>query len=108
MDYLARAREVVPGVSQTLSKAPSMFVGGAYPVFLERGRGCRVWDVDGNEYVDYVMGLDAGTHGYSHPAVHEPGARPLQPGRRFPLPHPPWGAGVGRLPPPLLRAHDDR
>ena len=42
--WLARARKVVPGASQTLSKGPAMFVEGAYPVFLERGQGCRVWE----------------------------------------------------------------
>src|SRR5439155_8113525 len=57
MAWLARARRVVPGASQTLSKGPSMFVEGAYPVFLDRGRGCHGWDVDGNEYVDYILGL---------------------------------------------------
>src|SRR5437588_151962 len=88
MDYLARAREVVPGVSQTLSKAPSMFVEGAYPVFLERGRGCRVWDVDGNEYVDYVMSLAAVTLGYAHPAIDEAVRRQLERGSLFSLPHP--------------------
>src|SRR3989442_15302456 len=103
MDYLARAREVVPGVSQTLSKAPSMFVEGAYPVFLERGRGCRVWDVDGNEYVDYVMGLAAVTLGYAHPAIDEAGTRQLERGRLFSLPHPLEVEGSQRPTRPLPR-----
>ena len=87
-EYLARARQVVPGASQTLSKGPSMFVEGAYPVFLQRGRGCRVWDVDGNEYVDYVMGLASVTLGYSYPAVDEAVARQLERGSIFSLPAP--------------------
>jgi glutamate-1-semialdehyde aminotransferase len=88
MEYLARARRVVPGVSQTLSKAPSMFVEGAYPFSLERGQGCRVWDVDGNEYVDYVMGLASVTLGYAHPAVDAAVTRQLQRGSILSLPHP--------------------
>jgi len=88
LEYLARARRVIPGASQTLSKAPSMFVEGAYPVFLERGRGCRVWDVDGNEYVDYVMGLASVTLGYAYPAVDEAVARQLARGSIFSLPAP--------------------
>ena len=88
MDWLARARRVVPGTSQTLSKGPAMFVEGAYPVFLERGRGCRVWDVDGNEYVDYILGLASITLGYAHPAVTEAVARRLERGSIFSLPHP--------------------
>ena len=65
-----------------------MFVEGAYPVFLERGRGCRVWDVDGNEYVDYVMSLAAVTLGYAHPAIDEAVRRQLERGSLFSLPHP--------------------
>jgi glutamate-1-semialdehyde aminotransferase len=88
MAWLARARRVVPGASQTLSKGPSMFVEGAYPVFLERGRGCRVWDVDGNEYVDYILGLASITLGYAYPAVTEAVTRQLERGSIFSLPHP--------------------
>ncbi len=88
LELLARARRVVPGASQTLSKGPAMFVEGAYPVFLQRGRGCRVWDVDGHEYVDYIMGLASITLGYAYPAVTEAVARQLAEGSIFSLPHP--------------------
>ncbi len=88
MAWLARAREVVPGASQTLSKGPDMFVEGAYPVFLDHGRGCRVWDVDGNQYVDYILGLASITLGYAYPAVTEAVARQLERGSIFSLPHP--------------------
>ncbi len=88
MALLARARRVVPGASQTISKGPSMFPEGAYPVFLERGRGCRVWDVDGNEYVDWILGLAAVTLGYDFPAVSEAVARQVREGSIFSLPHP--------------------
>jgi len=88
MAWLARAKQVVPGTSQTLSKGPAMFVEGAYPVFLERGRGSHVWDVDGNEYVDYIMGLASITLGYAYPAITEAVARQLERGSIFSLPHP--------------------
>ena len=88
MVMLARARRSIPGASQTLSKGADMFVEGAYPVFLERGRGCRVWDVDGNEYVDYILGLASITLGYAYPAVNEAVARQLGEGSIFSLPHP--------------------
>lgn len=88
MAWLARARRVVPGASQTLSKGPGMFVEGAYPVFLDRGQGCRVWDVDGNEYIDYILGLASITLGYAYPAVTEAVARQLERGSIFSLPHP--------------------
>jgi len=85
---LKRAREVVPGASQTLSKNPGMFTEDAYPAFLERGRGCRVWDVDGNEYVDYILGLAAITLGYDYPAVTEAVRHQAGQGSIFSLPHP--------------------
>jgi glutamate-1-semialdehyde aminotransferase len=85
---LARARRVVPGASQTLSKGPQMFVEGAYPVFLERGSGCRVWDVDGHEYVDWILGLASITLGYAYPAVVEAVAAQARQGSIFSLPHP--------------------
>jgi len=88
MSWLTRARRVVPGASQTLSKGPGMFVEGAYPAFLERGRGCRVWDVDGHEYVDYILGLASITLGYAYPAVSDAVARQLERGSIFSLPHP--------------------
>ncbi len=88
MALLARARRLVPGASQTLSKGPTMFVEGAYPVFLERGRGSHVWDVDGNEYVDYILGLAAIALGYDYPAVSAAVARQLEQGSIFSLPHP--------------------
>jgi len=85
---LARARRFVPGASQTLSKGANMFVEGAYPVFLERGRGCRVWDVDGREYVDYILGLASITLGYGYPSVAEAVRAQVDAGSIFSLPHP--------------------
>ncbi len=54
---LPRAERVIPLGSQTFSKSRTQYPEGAAPLFLERGRGGRVWDVDGNEYVDLVCGL---------------------------------------------------
>jgi len=61
---LARARRVLPGITQTYSKAPDQQVEGVYPVFLERGEGCRVWDLEGNEYIDYPCALGPIVLGY--------------------------------------------
>ena len=40
-----------------------------YPVFIDRGRGTRVWDADGNEYTDYALGFGALMAGHAHPAI---------------------------------------
>ena len=54
---LERAQKVIPLGSQTFSKSCIQFPRGEAPLFLDRGRGGRVWDVDGKEYVDLVCGL---------------------------------------------------
>lgn len=52
-----RAEKTIPLATQTFSKSRLQFPVGAAPLFLERGSAGRVWDVDGNEYVDLVCGL---------------------------------------------------
>lgn len=84
----ARAERVVAGGTQTLSKAPSQFVRGVYPKYLVRGRGCRVTDADGHEYLDYPMALGAVLLGHAHPAVAEAVARQAREGTLFTLLHP--------------------
>lgn len=54
---LERAERTIPLASQTFSKSRIQFPPGAAPLFLDRGKGGRVWDVDDNEYVDLVAGL---------------------------------------------------
>ena len=66
-----RATRVIPGGSQTNSKRPKHYAFGRYPIYLRRAEGCRVWDVDGNEYVDYVNGMGPISLGHQHPAVDE-------------------------------------
>ena len=66
-----RAQQVIPGGSQTNSKRPSSYAFGHYPIYAGRAQGCRIWDVDGNEYVDYVNGLGPVSLGYCYPAVDE-------------------------------------
>ena len=65
-----RAVEIIPGASQTNSKRPQGFAHGAFPIYLERGEGCRVWDVDGNEYIDYIMALGPINLGYAYSRVN--------------------------------------
>jgi glutamate-1-semialdehyde 2,1-aminomutase/spore coat polysaccharide biosynthesis protein SpsF len=84
----ARATRVIPGASQTFSKSTSQYVQGVSPIFLQRGEGCRVWDVDGNEYVDYVQGLLPNILGYAHPDVNAAAAAQYAQGHSFSLPHP--------------------
>jgi glutamate-1-semialdehyde aminotransferase len=83
-----RALCVIPGGTQTLSKAPSQFVEGVSPKFLQRGIGSHVWDVDGNEYIDYPMALGPILLGYDFPAVTEAVVKQAHAGTTFTLMHP--------------------
>lgn len=61
---LARAENVIPLGSQTFSKSRTQFPVGVSPLYLDRGKGSHVWDVDGNEYVDFISSLCSITLGY--------------------------------------------
>ncbi len=87
-EHLARALRTIPLGSQTFSKSPTHFPLGAAPLYLSRGRGARVWDLDGNEYVDFVNALAAVTLGYADPDVDEAVTRQLADGVTFSLAHP--------------------
>ena len=65
----ARARKVIPCVTQTASKRPEAYAPGRFPTYIARGQGSRVWDVDGNEYIDCLMALGPVLLGYCYPAV---------------------------------------
>ncbi len=83
-----RARRVIPAGTQTLSKAPWNFVDGVSPKFLLRGRGSHVWDVDGNEYIDWPMALGPILLGYDYPAVTGAVVAQIHDGTTFTLMHP--------------------
>src|SRR5438874_11275065 len=87
-EYLARSRKVIPSCTQTFSKGPTQFVQGVAPIFLERGRGSHVWDVDGNEYIDYVMALCPIVMGYDDPDEVAAVQRQQADGVTFSLAHP--------------------
>lgn len=87
-ELLARASWVIPGGTQTLSKGADQFVQGVAPVFVDRGEGAHVWDVDGNEYVDYMMALGPIILGYGAPEVDAAIRAQLSKGIQFSLPHP--------------------
>ena len=70
-ETLKRASDVIPLGSQTFSKSYQQLPHEAAPLFLERGRGSRVWDIDGNEYVDLINGLLPVLLGYCDPDVDD-------------------------------------
>jgi glutamate-1-semialdehyde 2,1-aminomutase len=83
----SRAREVIPGGAHTYSKGPDQFPLNS-PGFIERAEGCRVVDVDGNEFIDWGMGLRSVVLGYSYPRVIEAVQAEIAKGPNFLLPSP--------------------
>jgi glutamate-1-semialdehyde 2,1-aminomutase len=57
-----------------------------YPIYAARGEGCRVWDVDGNQYIDCINNFTSLIHGHAHPALIEAATRQLALGSAFGLP----------------------
>jgi glutamate-1-semialdehyde 2,1-aminomutase len=83
-----RAQRRIPSVTQTLAKGPTQYVKGVAPMYLERAKGCRVWDVDGNEFLDYNMAIGPVSLGYCYPRVDEAIRQQLARGITFSLMHP--------------------
>ena len=71
-----RARELILGGAQTISKQPQRFDAECFPAYADRAAGCRLWDLDGNEFVDFVMALGPIVLGY---APGSPGRGPSPP-----------------------------
>ena len=84
-ELLKRAERVIPLGSQTFSKSRIVYPANAAPLFLSHGQGSHVWDVDGNEYVDFVNALLPVILGYDDPDVIEAVTRQLRRGVSFSL-----------------------
>jgi glutamate-1-semialdehyde 2,1-aminomutase len=88
MAFLSRAESVIPLGSQTFSKSRTQYPYGVSPFFITRAVGSHVWDLDGNEYVDFVNSLASVTLGYQDPDVTRAVRDQLELGVIFSLPHP--------------------
>lgn len=84
---LKKAQNIIPALSQTFSKAPYSYVEGVYPAYLSHGKGSHVFDVDNNEYIDYVLALGPVILGYNYPKVNSAIKKQLRNGISFSIPH---------------------
>lgn len=82
------ALELIPAQTQTLAKGPGQNIKGVAPKYLQRGKGSHVWDVDGNEYLDYTMAVGPLSLGYCYDKVDEAIKNQLKDGITFSLMHP--------------------
>jgi glutamate-1-semialdehyde 2,1-aminomutase len=65
-----RAKSLIPGGNMLLSKRSEMFLPNQWPAYFSRAKGCRIWDLDGKEYVDMsIMGVGTNILGYGRPEV---------------------------------------
>ena len=76
-----RAKEVIPGGNMLLSKRAEMFLPDQWPSYFSKASGCRIWDLDGNQYTDMsMMAIGTNILGYAHPEVDEAVLRTVQAG----------------------------
>ncbi|HUO13859.1 MAG TPA: aspartate aminotransferase family protein [Verrucomicrobiae bacterium] len=76
-----RTLGVLIEASSSSSRGPASF--GKYPIFMERGRGSRIYDVDANEYIDWMMAFGALPLGHAHPEIVEAIAEGAASGAHF-------------------------
>src|SRR5215813_15641644 len=87
-EWYARATGLIPGYTQTLAKGPGQYVAGVAPKYLQRGKGSHVWDVDGNEFIDFSMAVGPLSLGYAYDAVDRAIRDQLEDGITFSMMHP--------------------
>lgn len=65
-----KAKEMIPGGTMLLSKRPEMFLPDNWPSYYSKAKGCEIWDLDGNKFIDMtIMGIGTNTLGYGHDEV---------------------------------------
>jgi glutamate-1-semialdehyde 2,1-aminomutase len=83
----AKFHSVIPGGSHTYAKGDDQYPEHM-PVYLLRGKGSHVWDVDGNEFIEYGMGMRSVTLGHAYEPVVEAAYRQMRSGNNFVRPCP--------------------
>lgn len=82
---MSKAHRLIPGGAHTYAKGDDQYPQKA-PSFITRGKGCHVWDVDNNEFIEYGMGLRAVTLGHAFEPVVDAAYRQMQLGTNFTRP----------------------
>jgi len=85
-EFLLRAERSIPLGSQTFSKSKVQYPVGNAPLFIDRGKGTFVWDIDGNKYIDLVNGLASITIGYCNKSIDSDVKKQMKKGTIFTLP----------------------
>ena len=78
-----KGKSLFLGGTQLYSKAPYAHIEGVYPAYIERGKNAHVWDVDGNEYIDWEMALGPIILGWGYDRVDQAVMNQLKKGMTF-------------------------
>jgi glutamate-1-semialdehyde aminotransferase len=87
-DLYRKALEIIPGGTQLISRRPQLYAPGLTPPYVSRGKGSRFWDLDGNEYVDFMMCVGAAILGYADDAVDAAVVEQIRQGTGYSVSHP--------------------
>jgi len=80
-----KRNSIIPGGGHTYAKSDDQYPEHA-PLIIEKGKGCRVWDIDGNEFIEYGMGLRAVTLGHAYEPVIRAAYRQMLLGENYTRP----------------------
>lgn len=66
-----QAKKIIPGGNQLLSKRAEMFLPEQWPAYYKKSKGCEVWDLDDNHYLDFsIMGIGTSSLGYANDEIN--------------------------------------
>lgn len=82
------ASEIIPGGVQLISRRPQLYAPGLTPPYVSRGKGSHFWDLDGNEYIDFMMCVGASILGYADDAVDDAVIAQIRQGTAYSVSHP--------------------
>ena len=69
---LKKAKKIIPGGNQLLSKRSEIFLPGHWPVYYSKAKGCKIWDLENKSYYDFAgMGVTACVLGYSDQGINK-------------------------------------
>lgn len=67
-----RALRIIPGGNDFFTKRPNLFLTQGWPTYYQRAKGCYIWDLDGNKYLDMsIMGIGTNSLGYGNETIDE-------------------------------------
>ncbi|GAJ27108.1 glutamate-1-semialdehyde aminotransferase [Liquorilactobacillus sucicola DSM 21376 = JCM 15457] len=82
---LERAKKVIPDGVYGM-RGPAFFVPGEYPIYIDHGKNCHMWDIDGNEYIDFIASYGPTTLGFVEDSINDAVKERIDKGFSFSLP----------------------